>query len=103
LNDSTPALGKFLWEFGVLGTFLFLLFFYFIFDDARRLAVRNGFAGTFAVGWGAVVPIIIVSLPYKNFMIFAVLGCLFWYFSGYICAKFRRLQPAVTESNRRAA
>jgi hypothetical protein len=82
------ALDMFLWECGLLGTALFLLFFAFVLHDTRRHAQSAGatLSGAFALGWTGVVAIIVFSLVYKNFMVFDVLGFLFWYGSGYVVA-----------------
>jgi len=87
LNVSIPQLPIFLWEIGLLGVGMFLMFFIFIFIDSRYLANKEGISASIATGWAAVVVMIILSLPYKPFMLFSVLGVLFWYFSGYIATK----------------
>jgi len=86
------ALSRFLWEIGILGVFLYLLFFFFIYKDARSLAQSDGLPGIFALGWSGVVVIVIVSLPYKNIFISETLSALFWYFSGYVVAKSYELK-----------
>jgi hypothetical protein len=87
LSTGRTQLNIWLWEIGIVGIALFLLFFFWIFLDASHLRVDNGFVGTFAVGWAVVVIIIVLTLPYRQIMVFNVLGFLFWYFSGYIAAK----------------
>lgn len=87
LNSSYTALSLFLWEIGLLGVVLFMIFFYMIFHDSRSLSRTKDFAGNIALGWAAITAIIILSIPYKNFMTFDVLGYLFFYFSGYVVAK----------------
>ena len=91
LNISMPALPILLWEIGIFGVFLYLLFFYFIFRDARYLARDDSFSGVLALGWTGVVVILVLSLPYKNFMVFEAPSALFWYISGYIVAQRVRL------------
>lgn len=81
------ALSRFLWEIGILGTFLYLICFGFFYWDARYLARTAGLSGALALGWTGVVAIVIASLPYKNIFVSDALGALFWYFSGYIAAK----------------
>lgn len=81
------ALSRFLWETGILGTFLYLICFGFFYWDARHLARTAGLSGALALGWAGVVMVVIVSLLYKNIFVSDALGALFWYFSGYIAAK----------------
>lgn len=81
------ALSRFLWEIGVLGVFLYLLFFGFIYRDARYLMQNKGLPGALAHGWSGVTVIVILSLLYKNIFVSETLSALFWYFSGYIAAK----------------
>lgn len=87
MNHTQIELASMVWEIGVFGLFIFLLFFYFIYKDAKKLARRNTLPGIIATGWTGIVVILVLSMPYKNFMIFNVIGFLFWYFSGYIAAK----------------
>ncbi len=91
LNISMPLLPMLLWEVGVLGVFLYLLFFCFIYRDARYLAKKGDFSGGIALGWIGVVVILALSFPYKNFLLFEVLGALFFYLSGYIVSKRYRV------------
>lgn len=97
LSKAMPALPLLIWEIGIVGLCIYLLFFFFIFMDSRYLAKTDGLSGPIALGWSGVVVLIVLSLPYKNFMIFNVLGALFWYFSGYIASeKFRIEHQVVT-------
>ena len=103
LNVSMPLLPILIWEIGIVGVFLYLLFFYFIFHDARKLSRSDSFSGAVALGWTGVVVILALSLPYKNFMIFEAPGALFWYLSGYIAAQRVRIalkntSPAISNS-----
>lgn len=91
LNNSMPALPVLLWEIGVCGVLLYLIFFYFIFSDARQMARTDSISGVLALGWTGVVVILILSLPYKNFLLFEASSALFWYLSGYIAAQRYRL------------
>ncbi len=91
LSKAMPALPQLMWEIGVVGIIIYIVFFYFIYRDARSLGKINSFSGAFAIGWAGIVVLIVLSLPYKNFMIFNVLGALFWYFSGYVAAERIRM------------
>lgn len=84
---STPLLTALLWETGVFGALLLVIFFLFIFQDAYSLARQPGITGGLAIGWTGIVIIMILSLPYKNILVFYPIGALFWYLSGYIASK----------------
>ncbi len=86
-NVAVRALTVILWELGLLGLIIFLIFFSFIIYDSVQLSRKNNVFGYFATGWIGVVAIFIASMPYTNFLIFNVLGFLFWYFSGVIASK----------------
>jgi hypothetical protein len=86
-NVAKAALSPLLWEIGVMGVLLYLIFFYFIYKDARYLSQKKDFMGAFALGWSGVVVILIITLPYKNVFLFENLCALFWYFSGHIAAQ----------------
>lgn len=92
-SAGRTALSLLLWETGLIGVFLSLIFLYFIFRDARYLIANdNGLSGTFALGWIAILVITFITLFYKNIIVFNALGYLFWYFSGYVAAARYRLE-----------
>ena len=86
MNSTQVELAYMVWEIGILGLLIFLLFFYFIYKDAKALSRSNTLPGTIALGWIGVVVVVVLSLLYKNIMVFNVVGFLFWYFSGYVVA-----------------
>lgn len=91
------AISSLLWEVGVLGLILYLMFFYFIFSDSRYLSKHSqtrSLPGSFALGWTGVTVMIIVSLPYKNIFLYEPICVLFWYFSGYVVAYTHALKSA---------
>lgn len=81
------TLSRLLWEVGFLGTGLFLLFFYLVFQEARVLCVREDIAGGIALGWIGVLAILLVSTVYINMITPNVIAYLFAYISGYVSAK----------------
>ena len=87
MNATQIELSIIVWEIGLLGLLIFLLFLYFIYKDAKNLSHRNSLAGFIAIGWTGIVVIFVLSMPYKNIMIFNVIGFLFWNFSGYVVAE----------------
>ena len=85
-----------LWETGVGGVFLFLLFLIFLFRDSVYVAKQGGIEGTLAAGWTAVILIMLVITVYMNILFFNVLIYLFAFFSGYIASQKYRLRYKLT-------
>lgn len=85
------ALSKLLWEIGIIGVMLFLVFYYLVFSDASEIKRREDISGTIALGWTAVLVILVVCLIYNNYIVRNVPVYLSWYISGYIAAKRCRL------------
>ena len=90
-----------LWETGVLGTLSFLLFFYFVFSDARWLRTRQEIFGAVALGWLGVLMVLGLSLFYINIFRVNPIIYPFFYISGYIAAKRWRLTYGVAETANR--
>jgi amino acid transporter len=102
-DAAGSALSYLLWEIGILGVFLYLVFFYFIYRDARLLTKTNSFVGALALGWTGIVAIFILTLPFKNIFYFESICTLFWYLSGYIAAQRFRMdkqKPIALEATR---
>ena len=85
------AIGDLIWETGIVGVLLYLIFFYMIFSDSRYLSKRDGAEGPFCIGWSVVMVIMTISLFYKSIFVFNTVGYLFWFFSGYIAAMHYRI------------
>jgi hypothetical protein len=92
------AVGKLLWEIGVIGLILSFLFFWFVFKDARAVSARDDIPGVIALGWAATIPILAAAMFYTNLVDKTVLGYLMWYLSGYIISK--RCQQYYQANNR---
>lgn len=75
------------WEVGILGILLSVIFMVMIFQDAKRLSRGSGLASIIGTGWLGVIPIILVSLFYKDLIPVNSIMYLFWYFSGYVAAR----------------
>jgi hypothetical protein len=80
-----------LWETGLLGVFLVMIFLYILFKDVRILSAREGFPAVVALGWAAVVSIVFLSMFYKTLIEQNAIDYLFWFISGYLVAKSKRL------------
>ncbi len=87
LGVGTTALAQLIWETGVFGALLFYWLIYLVFKDASILRKQNSTMGAFAAGWGVVMIIMAIVIPYLNFIHENVIGYFFWYFSGLVAAK----------------
>jgi hypothetical protein len=81
------TISKLLWEIGLVGLGLSFLFFWFVFTDARALSVEDDISGAVALGWAAIIPILIATMFYLNIVDKSVLGYTMWYMSGYVVGK----------------
>ncbi len=91
LGVKSSAIALFLWEIGILGVFLYFIFIRMIFKDAKMLSEEDDLIGILGLGWLAVMPIVFVSLFFKNLFLDNANGYMFWYFSGLVIAsKYRR-------------
>lgn len=81
------AMSNLLWEIGILGVILFLLFCYLAFNDARKICGGEDISGAVALGWTGVVAVLVVSLFYNNYIHRNVIVYLFWYLTGYVAAQ----------------
>jgi len=86
MQPKRTALAILLWELGLIGMMLILLGCWLVYLDCRQVRKRDDFSGVFAVGWSAIVVLYVVSLTYKNVLIWNVVGYFFFYFSGYVAA-----------------
>ena len=62
--DINVTFAMMMWELGFLGTFLFLLFPFFIFWDARKLCKKEGWIGAYALGMVSYALFFFLSLFY---------------------------------------
>jgi hypothetical protein len=76
-----------LWETGVIGVLLAIIFLVMVFKDARAVSRLDGFCGVVALGWMGVVSVIGLSMFYKTLIEQNVLDYLFFFISGYIIAE----------------
>jgi len=74
----------FIWEMGVVGFILFLVFLGFLAKDAFLLSRENDMRGTLAAGWVAVMISVFITLIYFNIFRFHVFIFLWAYISGNI-------------------
>lgn len=80
-----------LWEIGILGFLLLLLFLGTLFFDACRLRSSDSVWGSLGMGWAAVVAVMLASILYKNYIMKDIV-LLFWFFSGMVANKSWKLK-----------
>jgi len=83
---------KTLWELGVAGLIVFVLFFFFVFQDAVLLARSRDIYNTLGQIWVAVVVVITLSLGYKNIFGMDELVYVFSFYSGVVAANSWRVR-----------
>ncbi len=81
-----------LWETGIGGLLLFLIFMLLVTYDAYKLARTDDIRGAMAAGWLGVLVIIFLSIPYTNIFYFSVLIYLFALLSGMVAAEAARIK-----------
>ena len=78
------AFTNLMWEIGLLGTLLVIIFFIKVFFDALCVRKKDDITGALALGWTAVVAVLLLSLFYKNVINQDAISYLFWFYSGHI-------------------
>jgi hypothetical protein len=90
-----------IWETGIIGLFLHLVFLWLVMKDAMALRSDDGLTGCLALGWVAIPIMLGLSFFYKNIFHLKVIAYLFWYISGLIAA--RRANFIATGSDNKAS
>jgi len=88
-----------LWELGLIGISLLLLFFYLVFLDAVYLKSMRGIMGDVALGWTGVVFIITLTLFYTDLMSSNAISYIFWFYSGYVISMASRAKQIALMNN----
>ena len=84
--DFTTA-SALVWETGILGLVLSLVFIFMIFLDSRRVAAGfDDWRGALALGWAAVCVLIVMCFLYHNLVDHTTYSYLMWLFCGQIVA-----------------
>lgn len=103
-GPGITALTQIIWETGLIGAILTFTFLYLVYRDTQILRRQNSFMGVIASGWAVVVVILVIVVPYMNFMNHNVVGYFFWYFSGVVAAnRYQWLLRARRQRFRRVA
>lgn len=84
---------RFILEIGVLGVAIMVLLYFLVWSDARVVArVGEGVVGAFGAGWVAVTVVIFLATAYAKLDVFASLGFLYAYFSGFVMSLRMRFE-----------
>jgi hypothetical protein len=76
-----------LWEVGVFGLGIYLIFLFLFLKDAILLKKKENFFGAFALGWIGIIIINFINLVYKNTFRIHEINLIFFYFSGVVVSK----------------
>lgn len=99
LGSHFSTLGFLLWETGVIGVFVVLIYLAMLFFDARLLSRRADAFGALGLGWTAVVVLITASLAYKNILPNPTVSFMFALYAGVVSAE----AAAMRERSRKGA
>lgn len=75
-----------LWQVGVVGLFTYLLFYYFVYRDARFLARGDDHIAILGQIWVAVMAVMTFALIYKSVLSMNEIGYPFWFYSGVVAS-----------------
>ena len=93
-----PNVSRLIWELGVLGVLFVFVLLFLVFKESLTARRAGGFTGAFAVGWSAVVIIMVAVMFYANTIESTALSYLFWFFSGVVCAAATRVRQTASEA-----
>lgn len=85
-------LGHLLWETGIVGLALYVVFALVLLRDAVRVSGEPGVQGAMGLAWAAVVGVFLVTLGYKNILHFDAIMIIFLFYGGYVAATAERLR-----------
>ena len=86
-------------ELGILGLLVVLGLYWQVYCDSRIVAASpDPIMGGIALGWTGVMVMMALCIAYKDFISFAPISVLFWYFSGLVAAARMRLGSVAQEA-----
>ena len=88
------SVSQFLWEVGVLGLLIYLIFFYMIYSDAKRLSRGDGGFNRLALGWSGVIAVATLALFFRDMFRDGALAYTFWFYSGMVAAAALRMEKS---------
>jgi hypothetical protein len=94
-NLTGTSISFLIWEVGLIGLFLSLIFIYFVHKDARYLSKRTDIDGVIGLGWASITILAGLSLFYKDIIPSNGIMYPFWFFSGYIVSRREGLRKSL--------
>jgi len=98
LDIGNNLLSRMLWEYGLIGTFLFFAIFVFFFIKTWVLRNNDDIIGVTASGFLVLIVIFFITSIYFNTMLMNLFGYLFWFLGGCMLAYGYHLK-ALKETN----
>lgn len=86
------SVSMFLWEIGVLGALIYLIFFYMLYRDAKKLSKGEGSFNRLALGWSGVIAIATLALFFRDIFRDGAIAYTFWFYSGMVAANALRMK-----------
>jgi len=99
LDIGNNLLSRMLWEYGLIGTFLFFSIFVYFFIKAWGLRKSDDIIGVTASGYLVLIVVFCITSIYFNTMLINLSGYLFWFLGGYMLAYGYHLK-ALKETNK---
>jgi hypothetical protein len=96
LTPAQPGITGILWELGLLGAAVFIVFPLLVMRDAWLLARSETPLKVFGAAWAGICAMVLLAFAYKNVLDFQVLAVMFMYWSGFVATQAHqvRLQRA---------
>jgi hypothetical protein len=82
------SIGNLLWETGIVGLTLYLVFFVFIWRDTRRVYSSDDTHTWYSSWWATCIGILLVGLSYKSILSFNEFGYLLFFWSGILASRY---------------
>jgi hypothetical protein len=92
------AVGNLIWETGIIGFTLYLVFLIFSWSDARRSTKKTAEGDWIGAWWAACILIMFIALTYKSILGFNELGFMLFFWTGIIASRFWRQKNRSAES-----
>ena len=89
---AASSVSQFLWEIGVLGVLIYLIFFYMLYSDAKRLSRGDSTFNRLALGWSGVIAVATLALFFRIIFQDGAIAYTFWFYSGVVAASALRMK-----------
>ena len=86
------SVSMFLWEIGVFGLLIYLIFFYMLYRDATKLSKGEGIFNRLALGWSGVIVVATLALFFRDIFRDGAIAYTFWFYSGMVAANALRVK-----------